>query len=245
MLMTPEEFIKNNPFPKNGAEINNRLVREIQDPTKAKYYSQNLERLLKNNARLIYVIYMQYNYNQSLGSIMGFVFEGLKKATDTYDFAIGMPFYHYAIQTTRGLLQNYYNYNEDLVHTPVMKKYKVDKKTNKGKGIKHEYSDINDYVEHQHLLEDETDSLSTEINMIIGEYEKTNLSEQAKEELNILKLYRESTQNDTTLKDLSEKTKINTVKLRKIIDKTALKLRKFNLTLHKRMVKNEHKEKKA
>jgi hypothetical protein len=56
---------------------------------------------------------------------MSFTFEGLCKATETYDPGIGMPFYHYAMQTTRGLLQNWYNYNNDLIHVPVMKKKDV------------------------------------------------------------------------------------------------------------------------
>jgi len=234
--MTPEEYIKNNPFPKNGSEINNKLVREIQDPAKAKYKSQNLDRLLKNNARLIYVIYMQYNYNQELAAIMSFVYEGLEKATSTYDFNVGMPFYHYAIQTTRGLLQNYYNYNNDLIHVPVMKKKKLNKTTNTEEGIKLEYSDVNDFLEHQYMHDhDEKENLSSEINMIISEYERKKLSDQAREELNILKMYRES-----TLKDLSNKTNINTVKLRKIIDKTTLKLKKFNINLQKKILKNDY-----
>jgi len=229
-VMTPEEFIKRNPFPKNGAEINKQLVRDIQDPSKAAHKTKNLNKLLKNNARLIYVIYRQYNYAQTLSSIMSFVFEGLKKATETYDFEVGMPFYHYAVQTIRGLLQNYYNYNNDLIHIPVMKKKKKNKKTNKEEWIKVEYSDINDYLEHQYIHNNDEESLSAEMDMLIEEYESQTLSIQTKEDLSILKMYRQS-----TLKDLSNKTGINTVKLRKIIDKTTSKLRKFYCILQNNM----------
>jgi len=160
--MTPEDFIKDHPFPENGAEINNLLVRDIQDPSKQHLKQQNLQKLLENNARLIYIVYSQYNYNQSLGSIMSFVYEGLAKATETFDPQVGMPFYHYAVQTIRGLLQNWYNYNNDLIHIPVMKR----------KDITHEFADVNDYVEHQYLEadseQDDADYLSSELdNMII------------------------------------------------------------------------------
>lgn len=222
--MTPEEFIKNNPFPSNGKEINEQLVRDIQDPTKVRFKQRNLYKLLKNNARLIYVVFKQYNYSQSLGSIMSFVYEGLKKATEGYDPTVGMAFYHYAIQTIRGLLQNYYNYNNDLVHVPVMKRRKKNKKTNKEEGIKLEYTDVNDYLECQYVKQDlDSDSLSSEMDMLVEEYEHQDcLSPQTLEDLRLWKKYRES-----NLKDLSSREKINTVKLRKVIDRTTAKLRKF------------------
>ena len=164
--MTPEEFIKRHPFPPNGAEINDKLVKDIQNPSKQDERDSNLQRLLENNARLIYLIYYQYNYNQTLASIMSFTFEGLCKATETYDPGIGMPFYHYAMQTTRGLLQNWYNYNNDLIHVPVMKK----------KDVKIDYSDINDYNEHQEgsnwgdmeaFVQPDDDNVTLELDKII------------------------------------------------------------------------------
>lgn len=212
--MTPEEFIKRNPFPSNGAKINEILVKEIQDQSKAHVRRRNLYKLLKNNARLIYIIYRQYNYGQTLSSIMSFVYEGLKKSTETYDTKVGMPFYHYAVQTIRGLLQNYYNYNEALIHVPVMKR----------KSVKVEYSDVNDFLEHQYVDNHDSNSLSSEMDMIIEEYECQCISSQAKEDLAILKLYREH-----TLKSISQKIGINTVKLRKMIDRATTKLRKFRV----------------
>jgi len=233
--MRPEEFIKKHPFPKNGVEINNKLVRAIQDPDQSKYRQKNLEKLLQNNARLVYIIFKQYNYDKELAEIMSIVYEGLDQATQRYDFNVGMPFYHYAVQTTRGILQNNYNYTHDLIHVPVMKKKKLNKKTNKEEGIRLEYSDINDYLEHQYIENDEKESLSSEANMLIREYEKGDLTEQSRDELKILKLSREN-----TLKDLAYKTKINTVKLRKIIDKTTEKLKKFNFVLQQKLSKNDN-----
>ena len=223
--MTPEEFIKKHPFPKDGAEINQRLVRDIQDPSKEASKEANLGKLLENNARLIYLIYHQYNYNQELGSIMSFVYEGLKKACDTYDPDVGMPFYHYAVQTIRGLLQNHYNYNNDLIHVPVMKR----------KNVNFDYADVNDYSEYQGFgvseIDEEEQSPSSELDMLITEYEnQPNLSEQSKTDLDIVKLYRTH-----TLKDISEQTGINTVKVRKIIDRTVVRLQKYYAKLHKEL----------
>jgi len=224
--MTPEEFIKKHPFPKNGAEINQQLVRDIQDPQKENLKEDNLVKLLENNARLIYLIYHQYNYNQELGSIMSFVYEGLRKACDTYDPNVGMPFYHYAVQTIRGLLQNHYNYNNDLIHIPVMKR----------KNVKYEYADVNDYSEYSGFgvseLDEEENTPVSELDMLIIEYEnQPNISEQSKSDLEIVKMYRQF-----TLKDISEKTGINTVKIRKVIDRTVIRLQKFYAKLHKEVL---------
>ena len=198
--MTPKEFIKNNPFPPNGEEINNQLVKDIQDPSKVAYKQRNLNRLLKNNARLIYVVYHQYNYNQSLASIMSFVYEGLKKATDTFVPSMKTKFYVYAIQTIRGILQNYYNYNEELIHIPVKKKAKSD---NAETGIKHEFCDVNDYSELQYqniaslVHNGEEETLSDELTMIITEYEnKENISEDVKAEIEIFKMARTHTKSN-------------------------------------------------
>ncbi len=220
--MTPEEFIKKHPFPKDGAEINNRLVRDIQDPALEHKKESNLKKLLENNARLIYLIYHQYNYNQELASIMSFVYEGLRKASVHFDPKVGMPFYHYAVQTIRGLLQNHYNYNNDIIHIPVMKR----------KDVKYEYADVTDYAEYQGFATSEFNDMDTpvtELDMLITEYENQGgLSEQSKSDLELIKLYR-----NHNLKDISIKTGINTVKLRKVIDKTIIKLQKFYAKLNR------------
>lgn len=231
--MTPEEFIKNNPFPKNGTEINDKLVAAIQDPSQAAMKQENLKKLLKNNARLVYMIYHQYNYNQELGSIMSFVYEGLAKATDTYDPSVGMPFYHYAVQTIRGLLQNWYNYHNDLIHVPVMKKKDFRHKSGDlQEGIKYEFTDINDYIEHQHCddldavvhIDDESNVLD-ELDQILIEFERhSTTSDKAREELIVLKLYKDR----KTLKEISEITGQNSVKVKKQLDRSIDRLRRFN-----------------
>jgi len=216
--MTPEEYINKHPFPKNGTEINNILVRDIKDPSKESSKQANLEKLLQNNARLIYLVYRQFNYNQELSSIMSFVYEGLTKAVDTFKPEVGMPFYHYAMSTIRGLLQNYYNYNHDLIHIPVMKK----------KDIKYEYADINDFNEHQYGIDESTleddSNLSDELSNIIAEYEaRANFNDKTILEIEMLKQSR-----GVTLKKLSEDTGYNTAKLRKMIDAATDRLYKYH-----------------
>ena len=217
--MDAEEFIKNNPFPKNGTEINNRLVRDIQDVSKASDKQRNLQLLFKNNARLIHLVYKQYSYNQPLDSIMSFVYEGLIKATETYDPTIGMPFYNYAIRSIRGILQNWYNYNNDLIHIPVMKK----------KEVKHEYADINDFTEHQEgeskqELELPVDSeYSDELNEIIYAFKKINqLSDEVKYDFEIFDLYRKY-----SVKEITKKTGLTENNIKCIVAKTLNKLKKF------------------
>lgn len=222
--MTPEEFIKRHPFPPNGAEINDILVKDIQDPSKSDKKDANLQKLLKNNARLIYLIYYQYNYNQPLASIMSFTYEGLCKATETYDPVVGMPFYHYAMQTIRGLLQNWYNYNNDLIHVPVMKK----------KDVKIDYSDINDYNEHQDgsnmgdmeaFVQPHDENCTVELDALIELYETNGkLNDQSKEDLEVLKLSR-----NYNIKDLSIKLGINSSRLKFIISRCVSRMRKFAL----------------
>ncbi len=222
--MTPEEFIKKHPFPPNGAEINDMLVKDIQNPKKANQRDANLHKLLENNARLIYLIYYQYNYNQPLSSIMSFTYEGLCKATETYDASVGMPFYHYAMQTIRGILQNWYNYNNDLIHVPVMKK----------KDVKIDYSDINDYNEHQDgsnlgdieaFVQPDESNATFELDSILELYEqKVKLNEQAMDDLAILKLSR-----NYNIKDLAKKTGINSSKLKFIISRCITRIKKFTL----------------
>lgn len=226
--MTPEEFIKNNPFPPNGTEINNALVAEIQDPDKQHLRRRNLELLLKNNARMIYLIWQQYPYNQELGSVMSFMYQGLDKACSTYDPKVGMPFYHYATNVTRGLIQNYYNYHESTIHVPVQKrKLKTyDPTVDEEVGVyDFKYSDINDYSEHQSMStsEQDTENLYEDLTFLIDEYEASLKTDTAKKDLEILKMSR-----TMTLKDIALKTRINTAKLRKIIDRTTHKLRLFH-----------------
>lgn len=217
--MKPEDFIKNNPFPDNGTEINDILVKDLKDPEKQEDYEKNLYKLLQNNARLIYIIYKQYNYNQSLASIMSFVYEGLKKSVELYDDKVGMPFYHYAVRTTRGILQNHYNYCNDIIHVPVIKKKKV----------KIEYSEVSEII--QNINEnDDTEVLIEELDMIISEYEAKLSNKKDIDELNILKMYRTS-----NLKEISEKTQMNTVKVKKIIQRTTRKLKKFYINFQKRL----------
>ncbi len=216
--MTPEEFINKHPFPKNGAEINDMLVRELKDPTKSHLKQINLEKLLKNNARLIYLVYKQHNYNQELSSIMSFVYEGLNKSIDTFNPDIGMPFYHYAMRTTRGLLQKYYNYNNDLIHIPVMKK----------KLVKYDYADINDFNEHQNnvdeFLVEEKSNLSDELDNIIIEYEARNV----KNSKNIRELEMLKKSRLMTLKALSDETGYTTTRIRKMINNASERLKKYH-----------------
>lgn len=159
---------------------------------------------------------------------MSFVYEGLRKATRTYDPNGGAKFYQYAVQATRGILQNYYNYNNDLIHIPVMRRKKVNKKTNRETGIKHELCEVNDYSESQYQyisseMEDENNDLSNELTMILTEYEnQPTTSYEIKKDIEIFKMAREY-----TLKDISLKTGINTVRLRKIIDDITTRLIKF------------------
>lgn len=224
--MTPEEFIRQNPFPENGAEINDQLVKDIQDPSKEHMKDANLYKLFQNNARLIYMIYQQYNYNQELASVMSFVYEGLRKATATFDPDVGMPFYHYAVQTTRGLMQNYYNYNNDIVHVPVMKR----------KDTKIDFEDINDYVEHEFLMVgddhpesflESTNEMSKELDSLLTEYENRHMAtDKNKADFDILKMSR-----TMPLKDISEKMGHSTARIRKMIDRAIKRLQKFRCKL--------------
>lgn len=213
--MTAEEFIRNNPFPVNGTEINNQLVADIQDKSKGDKKLSNLNKLLKNNARLIWLIYKQYNYNQSLDSIMSFVYEGLIKACDNYDPKIGMPFYNYAMQQTRGLLQNHYNYTASVVHVPVMKKKKIELS----------YMEVDDFVEHKYCIDDsfEEDKEGSLVDAAITEYKHHIIGkEELVKELHILELSRYM-----ILADISKKTGIGTTKVRKIIQNTADRISRF------------------
>jgi RNA polymerase sigma factor (sigma-70 family) len=209
--MNAETFIRKNPFPKNGRELNDQLVRDIQDPKKIREKNENIFKLFRNNARLISIVYKQHNYNQELDSVMSYVFEGISKAVESFDPKVGMPFYHYALKVIRGIMQNNYNYHEAVIHVPVMKK----------KDFRMEYCDINDYTEHESMAEseDENDQLTE----LLAEYEAFELSNEEKSELEILKMARVM-----TLKDISYKTGMNTVKVKKIISSATDKLKNLN-----------------
>jgi DNA-directed RNA polymerase sigma subunit (sigma70/sigma32) len=215
--ITPEEFINQNPFPENGAEINTELVKSIQETSDSSLREELTQKLFKVNARLIFMVYKQYNYNQSLSSIMSFVYEGIQKASLDFNPNIGMPFYNFAVQKIRATLQNDYNYNGKLVHIPVMKK----------KDVEHEYSDINDYLEHESMkyMETSENPLLEDLKMILIEYESQELTDIAKEELKILKLYL----NRNTLKDISEQTDISTNKVKKMRDSSIERIKKFKV----------------
>ena len=96
----------------------------------------------------------------------------------------------------------------------------------KRKDVTHDFADVNDYVEHQ-VFEteyDESDNLTSELDNLIVEYEHSDtMTDIAKEDLEILKLYRHS-----TLKEISEQTGINTVKVRKMIDRAIGRLKSFD-----------------
>ena len=239
--LTPEEFINKHPFPENGPEINDALVKEIQrlvaikNKLKSKGQSVpnyleeeiliNVQDLFRNNARLIFVIYKQYNYNQEMGSTMSFVYQGLDKAARNFDLTLGTPFYSYAIQVIRGMLQNYYHYHEKTVHVPVNKKDDDE--------FKYEFADINDHLEHEHMnyVETEENPLIEELNMIMVEYEnQKDISEVAREDFNVLKLSRE-----LTLKEIGKKLSITPGKAKKMKDRSIERIKRFHRKLQKEL----------
>jgi hypothetical protein len=209
--MTPEDFIKNNPFPKNGTEINNALVRDIQDPRKKSKYKENVQKLLKNNARVIYLVWKQYNYNQSIGSIMSFVYEGIEVTAREYKIGSAKPYYSYLMTYVRGLLQKYYNYNESLVHVPVMKKkdFSVDLT---------EINNVSEFVAHS----DGVDPMEEEMDDLLAEYGSQKLPEKIREDFEITKLSRYM-----TVKEISDRTGLGIGKIRNIIKRTVPRLRNF------------------
>ena len=79
------------------------------------------------------------------------------------------------------------------------------------------------------LYNNEEETLSDELTMIITEYEnQPNITKEVKKELEIFKMARQH-----TLKYISTKTGINTVRLRKIIESMTRKLKKFYANLKK------------
>lgn len=150
--MIAEDFIRKNPFPENGAELNMSLVMDIQNPELAEFKEKNIEKLFRVNARLIWLVYEQNNYGESLDSVMSFMYEGIRRASELYNPKYGMPFYNYAMKITRALLQNYHNYHGSVIHVPVRKK---------GEEVyKFSYADITEYMDFEtgadsHLIEPE------------------------------------------------------------------------------------------
>jgi len=209
--MTPEEFIKNHPFPKNGTEINNRLVTEIQDPNKAHKYKENVQNLLRNNARVIYLVFKQFNYNQTLASIMSFVYEGIEFTAREYRVGSPKPYYSYLMSYVRGLLQKHYNYNEHLVHVPVMKKKKVSVDLT-------EINNVSEFI----TSSDGVDPMEEEMDDLLKEYGLQKLPERIREDFEITKLSRYM-----SVKEISEKTGLGMGKIRNIIKRTIPRLKNF------------------
>jgi len=211
--MQAEEFISRNPFPIDGTEINNDLVRSIQDPDQSAFVKKNVYKLFKNNARLIRIVHRQFNYGQSLSAVMSFVYEGIEATSKSYRLDSKMPYYSYAISYIRGLLQKYYNYTEGLVHVPVMKR----------KTVPHEYIEVNDFNEHAMGLYNEVqDPVVNELEMLLVEYESLDLSDQQREDLEIVKLTRYLTN-----KEVAERKKIGVAKVRSIVKKMIPKIQSF------------------
>jgi DNA-binding CsgD family transcriptional regulator len=74
------------------------------------------------------------------------------------------------------------------------------------------------------FIQAEDESISDELDEILMQFEKhSSTSEKAKEELEVLKLYRDR----KTLKEISEITGNNAVKVKKQIDRSIDRLRRF------------------
>lgn len=124
--MNANNFIRNNPFPTNGAELNLKTVEAIQHTHDFNTKQELRLKLLKINARLIWIIYVKCNYGESLDSIMSFMYEGICRAADSYSFASGVPFYIYLLNKTRSIMQTHFAYTSKLIHIPVKSKYAQD-----------------------------------------------------------------------------------------------------------------------
>jgi RNA polymerase sigma factor (sigma-70 family) len=223
--MQVEKFIRDNPFPRNGAMVNTTLVTLIQSETNDLSRLKLLEALFKNNARLIWLVYRQYNYNQSLSSVMGFVYEGLVKSADSFKSDSGVPFYYYALQNIRGILQNWYNYNNDIIHVPVAKR----------KELSMEILDVSDMMESSIFMVDGTDSesedtLSIDLDDLIVEYTRRYpLTEKEQLEMDMLILARSN-----TYKEVAIEFNVTVLKARRTVRKILNKLKAF----HKRTLRD-------
>ena len=220
--MNAEDFIRNNPFPPNGTQLNLQLVKDIQDPSLADQKQQNVEKLFKINARLIWRVYVQHNYGESLDSVMSFMFEGIKRASEIYDASHGMPFYNYAIKITRAMLQNYHNYHSQVIHVPIKKR--------SNENFEFAYSDINDYMDFETgaspaLIEEqeqEDDDL-TELYELAEKYgQRTDITEDTKKALALLMAMRGS-----TIKEICDKFQMSEPKLKKLLSQIIGKLRNY------------------
>ncbi len=120
-MLDAMEFISKNPFPEDGKEQTKEIVKLLKTLEGPEYEKMKMK-LFKVNAATVYLTFKQHSYNQNLDSIMSFMWEGLDYCIKNYDLESIKPFYSYWMSYVRGLLQKHYNYNETLVHVPVMKK---------------------------------------------------------------------------------------------------------------------------
>ncbi len=211
--MNVDDFIKKNPFPKNGTSINNDLIKKIQDPSQESNYKNNCYKLLKNNARIIYVIWRQYSYNKTLADIMSFVYEGIRTTSKEYKLGSNKPYYAYLVTYVRGLLQKDYNYKESIIHVPVMKKKKVELDIE-------EISTLSDFSFIS--INKGSESISEDLDDLLFLYERQNLPQKIREDFEILKLSK-----SMNIKEISERTNIGVGKVRNIIKRTIPRLQTF------------------
>ena len=218
--MNAEDFIRNNPFPPNGTQLNLQLVKDIQDPTLSDMKQQNVEKLFKLNARLIWRVYVQHNYGESLDSVMSFMFEGIKRASEIYDPAHGMPFYNYAIKITRAMLQNYHNYHSQVIHVPIKKR--------SNENFEFAYSDINEYMDFETgassaLIEESEENELSELYELAELYGKRDdIMDDTKKALALLMAMRGS-----TMKEICDKFQMGETKLKKLLTHIIGKLRNY------------------
>lgn len=216
--MNADEFIKQNPFPDNGTELNNQLVRAIQDPSQSEFKEKNIETLFRVNARLIWRVYLQYSYGNSLDSVMSFMYEGIRKASEQFKESIGMPFYHYAMLTTRSLMQRYHNYHDSLIHVPVRKK----------KDIEYIFNDVNDYVDgdalqHEAFILNDDDDILDELFELANSYaRKRTMTDDMNKGISIILQLK-----DKPMSEVCRNHDITESELRKLIKQVIPKLKKF------------------
>ena len=213
VAVTPEEFIKKHPFPKDGAQLNSELVQAIMDPLQESEKQKNLQKLFEVNARLVWVVFQQFNYGQTLGGVMGFVYEGLTKACEKYKPELNVPFYQYALQTIRGIMQNWYNYNENLVHVPVMRK----------KDHQHEYVEVTEYSLSDETIEDFSNTLSDDMDAMLIELEFLHRDDpKFLEDVEFFKKARNS-----TVKSIAMENNMTQIKIRKSVLRVCAKLQSY------------------
>lgn len=162
-------FIKQNPFPENGEQLNCELVRDIQNPDLEDLKQKNTETLFRMNARLIWLVFIQYNYGESIDSVMSFMWEGIRKSSQTYRLDSGVPFYYYAMATTRSMLQAHHMYKSQLIHIPIKKRTE----------ISYEFVDVNEYMDLEASqfidMSFDTDDVIDEIYELVDNYAKNDV----------------------------------------------------------------------